>query len=58
MQPQEWNKAGQIFRLDTFGDQAFWGDTLKLHQAIEGAGQNKSSAGAIQILSSAELYTP
>ena len=28
----------QIFRFDTFGDQAFWGDTIKLHQAIEGAG--------------------
>jgi hypothetical protein len=28
----------QTFRFDTFGDQAFWGDTLKLHQAIEGAG--------------------
>jgi len=28
----------QIFRFDTFGDQAFWGDTLKLHQAIEGTG--------------------
>ena len=27
----------QTFRFDTFGDQAFWGDTLKLHQAIEGA---------------------
>src|SRR5882724_4473391 len=26
-----------IFRFDTFGDQAFWGDTLKLHQSIEGA---------------------
>ena len=26
-----------IFRFDTFGDEAFWGDTLKLHQAIEGA---------------------
>ena len=26
-----------IFRFDTFGDQVFWGDTLKLHQAIEGA---------------------
>jgi len=26
----------QIFRFDTFGDQSFWGDTLKLHQAIEG----------------------
>lgn len=26
-----------IFRSDTFGDQAFWGDTLRLHKAIEGA---------------------
>jgi hypothetical protein len=25
----------QTFRFDTFGDQASWGDTLKLHQAIE-----------------------
>ena len=27
----------QTFRFDTFGDQAFWGDSLKLHQAIAGA---------------------
>src|SRR5688572_18128987 len=26
-----------IFRSDTFGDEAFWGDSLKLHQAIKGA---------------------
>lgn len=26
-----------IFRFDTFGDEAFWGDTLKLHLAIEGS---------------------
>ena len=26
-----------IFRFDTFGDEAFWGDTLKIHQAIAGA---------------------
>ena len=25
------------FRFDTFGDEAYWGDTLKLHQAIQGA---------------------
>ena len=24
----------QIFRFDTFGDQAFWGDLLKLHQVV------------------------
>ena len=27
----------QTFRYDTFGDEAFWGDQLKLHLAIEGA---------------------
>jgi hypothetical protein len=32
------NQGRQIFRFDTFGDQAFWGDTLKLHLAIEGSG--------------------
>src|SRR5689334_13282026 len=31
------DQGRQIFRFDTFGDQAFWGDMLKLHQAIEGS---------------------
>ncbi len=35
----------QIFRFDTFGDEAFWGDTLKLHQAIEGAKLGGVGAG-------------
>ena len=26
-----------VFRFDTFGDEAFWGGTLGLHRAIEGA---------------------
>ncbi|HEY8461791.1 MAG TPA: hypothetical protein VIM99_15480, partial [Blastocatellia bacterium] len=26
----------RTFRFDTFGDEAFWGDTLRLHEAIEG----------------------
>ncbi len=34
-----------IFRYDTFGDEAFWGDTLKLHQAIEGAQNGGVGAG-------------
>ena len=33
----------QIFRYDTFGDEAFWGDTIKLHQAI--AGQKLGGVG-------------
>jgi hypothetical protein len=31
------SEGRQIFRYDTFGDEAFWGDTLKLHQAIAGS---------------------
>jgi mono/diheme cytochrome c family protein len=26
----------RIFRYDTFGDEAWWGDTLQLHRALEG----------------------
>lgn len=37
-------KKGQAtFRFDTFGDEAFWGDTMKLHQAI--AGENLGGVG-------------
>jgi hypothetical protein len=31
------HRGRNIFRFDTFGDQAFWGDALQLHKAIEGA---------------------
>src|SRR5262245_9764209 len=31
------DQGRQIFRFDTFGDEAFWGDALKLHQAIAGS---------------------
>src|SRR5215831_17094942 len=31
------SQGRQIFRFNTFGDQAFWGDQLGLHKAIEGA---------------------
>lgn|SRR5437588_10173963 len=27
----------QTFRFETFGGEAFWGDSLKLHQAVEGS---------------------
>jgi hypothetical protein len=30
-------RGRQIFRFDTFGDQAFWGGELRLHEAIAGA---------------------
>ena len=31
------DEGKKTFRFDTFGDEAFWGDSLKLHQAIAGA---------------------
>lgn len=31
------DEGRRIFRYDTFGDEMFWGDTLKLHRAIAGA---------------------
>ena len=37
-------KGRQIFRYDTFGDQAFWGDELRLHEAI--AGENLGGVGS------------
>jgi len=42
---QKVQQGEQTFRFDTFGDQAFWGDTLKLHQAIEGAGSGGVGPG-------------
>jgi hypothetical protein len=35
----------QTFRFDTFGDEAFWGDQLRLHQAIAGAQLGGVGAG-------------
>ena len=35
----------QTFRHETFGDEDFWGGTIKLHQAIEGAAHGGVGAG-------------
>ncbi len=55
----------QIFRFDTFGDEAFWGDALKLHQAIEGErfggigpGVSPSTALAVGLKVDAEALSP
>ena len=39
------DEGRRTFRFDTFGDQAFWGDTLKLHQAIAGSKQGGVGPG-------------
>ncbi len=33
------------FRYDTFGDEAFWGDALQIHKAIEGSANGGVGAG-------------
>jgi hypothetical protein len=38
-------RGRKIFRYDTFGDEAFWGDTLALHRAIAGAANGGVGAG-------------
>ncbi len=38
-----------IFRNDTFGDQDFWGGSLQLHKAIEGAKNGGVGAGCIAV---------
>ena len=44
----------QTFRFDTFGDEEYWGDTLKLHRSIEGSalggvGPGVSPAAALAV---------
>lgn len=39
------DQGRQIFRFDTFGDEAFWSDTLQLNQAIEGAANGGVGTG-------------
>src|SRR5947207_2378451 len=34
-----------IFRFDTFGDEDFWGGTLRLHEAIEGSAHGGTGPG-------------
>jgi len=34
--PQLAIQGQRIFRYDTFGDEAFWGETLRLHEAVAG----------------------
>ena len=38
-------RGREIFRYDTFGDEAFWGDTLRLHQALAGEKQGGVGPG-------------
>ncbi|MDB4937133.1 MAG: hypothetical protein JWP87_4105 [Labilithrix sp.] len=39
------DEGRHTFRYDTFGDEAFWGDTLKLHRAVEGSAKGGVGGG-------------
>src|SRR5882762_2388824 len=39
------DEGRQTFRFETFGDEAFWGDTLQIHKAIEGNARGGAGAG-------------
>ena len=55
----------KIFRFDTFGDEAFWGDQLQLHKAVAGAkfggigpGLSPSKALELGLKVDAEMVPP
>ena len=48
------DEGRKVFRFDTFGDEAFWGDQLQLHKAVAGAkfggvGPGLSPAKALEL---------
>src|SRR5947209_8542839 len=45
----------EVFRFNTFGDESFWGDTLELHKAIEGAKFGGVGPGLSPAAAAAEL---
>src|SRR4051812_10942110 len=42
---EEQAEGKRTFRFDTFGDEDFWGGTLRIHEAIEGAALGGVGAG-------------
>jgi len=38
-----------IFRFDTFGDEAFWTDTLRMHEVIQGVSPAKALAVGLKV---------
>ena len=39
----------QIFRFDTFGDEAFWTDTLRMHQVVQGVSPKTALAVGLKV---------
>lgn len=51
------NQGQQIFRFDTFGDEQFWTDTLRLHEVIQSSVSRRDSSRFIRpnLIESANL---
>ena len=43
------NQGREIFRFDTFGDEVFWGDTLRLHEAIATVSPNAALSLGLKV---------
>jgi hypothetical protein len=41
------DEGREVFRYDTFGSEAFWGDKLRLHEAIAGEQQGGIGPGLV-----------
>lgn len=46
---QTFDAGKQTFRFDTFGDEAFWGDALKLHQGVATVGPETALAVGLKV---------
>jgi mono/diheme cytochrome c family protein len=66
--PTQITEGQQTFRFDTFGDETFWTDTLRIHEVIE-SGVSPTTALAVglkvdadavpaEVLQSADLHSP
>jgi mono/diheme cytochrome c family protein len=55
--PAQLESGKQIFRFDTFGDESFWTDTLRIHEVIEG-GVSPATALAVGLKVDADVLPP
>jgi mono/diheme cytochrome c family protein len=55
--PDQLSQGQQIFRFDTFGDETFWSDTLRMHEVIA-AGVSPATALAVGLKVDADVLPP
>jgi mono/diheme cytochrome c family protein len=55
--PDQLSQGQQIFRFDTFGDETFWTDTLRIHEVIT-AGVSPATALAVGLKVDADALPP